>query len=320
MTASYIAPPHLCNGLASSEQLCSSSSQLDGTAPDLEQSIRYGGAQLTQHAGILLRLPQDIIAAAIVLFTRFWAGPEGGSLRQHSAERVSAAAVYLAAKSSAFPQTPRNVLNVYTYLKAVRARPASLPTAALCPEDYYLSEGEYLSRRQALLKTEAALLRVLGFNTHVALPYTLAINYLQALDVFDNEPPAQASAVALRTFAHLTGALLSPQLLYLTHQPHALATAAIYLAARQVAVKLPAEQEWWRVFDVEREELGFLVVALVSMPGFVRAEKEKWAAAGAIVPLDVRALEKELERRRTLVEEHGQDEDDDDHGSPTGTG
>lgn len=46
----------------------------------------FAGARLTQTAGILLRLPQDIIAQAIVIFTRFWIGPEGGSLREHDAQ------------------------------------------------------------------------------------------------------------------------------------------------------------------------------------------------------------------------------------------
>lgn len=42
----------------------------------------------------------------------------------------------------------------------------------------------------------------------------------------------------------------------------------MYLAAREVGVKLPGV-EWWEVFDVEREELGFLVVGLRSLKGWV---------------------------------------------------
>lgn len=34
-------------------------------------SIRFAQAQLTQSAGILLRLPQEVIAQAIVIITRF---------------------------------------------------------------------------------------------------------------------------------------------------------------------------------------------------------------------------------------------------------
>ena len=69
----------LSNPLVSLDQLSSSSSQLDGLSPELENSVRFGGVQLTQAAGVLLRLPQEIIAQAVVIFTRFYTGPEGGS-------------------------------------------------------------------------------------------------------------------------------------------------------------------------------------------------------------------------------------------------
>lgn len=86
-----MAPPsnvagmkQLSNALATPDQISNSSSSIDGVVPDLETSIRFAGAQLTQAAGVLLRLSQDIIAQAIVTFTRFWVGSEGGSLRIYS--------------------------------------------------------------------------------------------------------------------------------------------------------------------------------------------------------------------------------------------
>lgn len=90
-----MAPPavaelqHLSNALATPEQLSRSSSSIDGVTPDLETSVRFAGAQLTQAAGILLRLSQDIIAQAIVTFTRFWIGTEGGSMRIYSVKVCS---------------------------------------------------------------------------------------------------------------------------------------------------------------------------------------------------------------------------------------
>ena len=83
---------------------------------------------------------------------------------------------------------------------------------------------------------------------------------------------------------HLNSALLSPQTLYLTHQPNALAVAAIYLAARDTDVKLP-DGNWWEVFDVDREDLGFLVLAYSSLEGYAEAEKARWT--GRKVPLGV---------------------------------
>jgi hypothetical protein len=75
---------HLSNALATPDQLSNSSSSIDNVPSDLETSIRCAGAQLTQAAGILLHLSQDVIAQAIVIFTRFWLGADGGSLRIYS--------------------------------------------------------------------------------------------------------------------------------------------------------------------------------------------------------------------------------------------
>lgn len=71
--------------MATVAQLETSGSQLDRIPPDLEDSIRYAGARLTQAAGVLLRLPQEVIAQAIIVFMGFWAGAEGGSLAEFGA-------------------------------------------------------------------------------------------------------------------------------------------------------------------------------------------------------------------------------------------
>lgn len=200
------------------------------------------------------------------------------------------------AKLSAHPQSPRNILNVYAYLLS-SASGFIHPTAMLSepdPDVYYLSEGDYHDQRNMLLKTESHILRTLGFQIHVSLPYTLSINYLQAL-----VPSSHSSfqALARRVFQQLNTALLSPQLLYLTHQPPALAVAAIYLAARETSVKLP-EVEWWEVFDVEREELGFLVVGLQSMYKWAEEEAKKWGKNR--MPMTAEEVESDCERIKML--------------------
>lgn len=309
---------HLSNALATPDQLSNSSSAIDGVPSDLETSIRCAGAQLTQAAGVLLHLSQDIIAQAIVIFTRFWLGPDGGSLRIYSAkvciteplncvfhshldlsiQDVSAAALYLTAKLSFQPTSPRSVLNVYTLLLSQDASPLWFVNAQGSPvqpparESYILTEGGYQSARLVLLRIESVILRTLGFDTHVALPHTIALTYLQTLGVSKPE-------VARRVIEHLNTALLSPQLLYVTHQPNALAVAAIYLAAREEGVKL-VDGEWWEVFDVDREELGFLVVGMRSMEGFMRSERERWT--DKLIPMVVDEVEAEIERRRMMEE------------------
>ena len=209
---------------------------------------------------------------------------------------VAAASLYLAAKPSAHAVSPNQTLLVFAYLSQTRPDFGSLAKSDCVTDDiaWHLSEGDLEVARNRLYKIESTIARVLGFQTHVALPYSLCINYLQTLDVSSS---TAGSAVAKRAFAHLNTALFSPQLLYLTYQPSALATAAIYLAARETGVGLP-ETEWWEVFDVDREDLGFLVVALRSVEGFAVEEKDKWGRLK--VPLTVEELQAELERRTML--------------------
>lgn len=76
----------LSNSLATVEQLSTSTSALDGVPSDLEASVRHAGLQITQAAGILLHLSQEVVVQALVLFTRFYLGPEGGSFRVNSAK------------------------------------------------------------------------------------------------------------------------------------------------------------------------------------------------------------------------------------------
>ena len=205
----------------------------------------------------------------------------------------------MTAKISFLPQSTRSVLNVYAYLLSPMSplrQPSEGTTGKEKPdaESYYLSEGSYHSARATLLQTESILLRSISFITHVTLPHHIALTYLQTLGVLPPSPTAKSSALAARTLAHLNTALFSPQLLYLTHQPPALAVAAIYLAAREVGVKLPST-EWWEVFDVDRETLGFLVVGLGSCEGWIRSEKEKWTEISC--PLTLDDLEVEIKKR-----------------------
>lgn len=65
-------------------------------------------------------------------------------------------------------------------------------------------------------------------------------------------------------------------------------------------VKLP-EDEWWEIFDCEREDLGFLVVAMLSMPAWAQEEAKKWEQIE--VPMTVAEVEQELKREDGAMDE-----------------
>jgi hypothetical protein len=198
----------------------------------------------------------------------------------------------MTAKVSASPRSLRSITNVYAYLLSPHSSLSTADSSSADPESYYVSESTYIANRNRFLHIEGQLLNALGFNIHVALPHSLAITYLQTLDVFsashNRTNPNTGKEVGRRAIEYLNTALLSPQMLYLTHQPCALATAAVYLAARDKGVKLP-DVEWWEVFDCEREELGFLAVGMRSLEGLAMRESERWGdKKGMITRLDVR--------------------------------
>ena len=202
------------------------------------------------------------------------------------------------AKLSALPQTPRSILNVYAYLSSNTSPLQTRTSTDLSkpdPESYYLSEGAYISARTRLLQTEAMILRALAFVTKVVTPHHLALTFLQTLGVLPSSPTTKSRALAARTVAHLNTGLFSPQLLYLTHQPVALAVAAIYIAAKEIGVKLPSS-EWWEIFDVEREELGFLVLGFGSCGVWMEQERQKWGVERC--PLTVEEVELQMKCSR----------------------
>lgn len=224
---------------------------------------------------------------------------------------MSAACIFLATKLGARPRSPRDISNVYAYLLS-DASAFLRDKAAQPPADnssaYYLSESDYFAFHSRVLALEARVLYALSFDTHVALPHPLAVTYLQALDFCNHRP---REALARRAAAYLNTALLSPQLLYLTHQPNMLAVAAVYVAARDVGARMP-ECEWWEVFDVEREELGFLVVGMRSLEGWLRKQREEfpWMMGSGMVTRKM--VQAELKQRGVQNGNGAQDEDEEE--------
>jgi hypothetical protein len=252
---------HLSNPLVTTSQL----SDFQSFHPSHQTTI-FTSSLLTQAAGILLRLPQSVIATAIITLQRYLIN--ASTITTTTVYQTSASSIYLTAKLSFTPLSPRSVINVYAYLTSSssplwtinpHARPSKFHPD---PSSYIPSEGTYERQRVLLFETESTILTALGFTTHVSLPHTLALTYLSLLR------PSPPSHLTRAVLAHLNAALLSPQLLYLTHQPNLLAVAAIYLAAREEGVKL-VDGNWWEVFDVDREDLGFLVLGMGSLAGFV---------------------------------------------------
>ncbi|MBW0539154.1 hypothetical protein O181_078869 [Austropuccinia psidii MF-1] len=80
---------------------------------DLERELRFFGGLLIQQAGILLNLPQIVMATAATLFQRFYFVT---SFLNFGIRDVSAGCLFLASKLEEKSARIRDIINVYDYL------------------------------------------------------------------------------------------------------------------------------------------------------------------------------------------------------------
>lgn len=84
-------------------------SRRDGVSEASELTYRIAGCELVQEMGILLRLPQVVMATAQTLFHRFYFRK---SLLQFDVHVVALASLFLGAKVEEAPRRFRDVINV----------------------------------------------------------------------------------------------------------------------------------------------------------------------------------------------------------------
>lgn len=108
-------------------------------------------------------------------------------------------ALYLASKLEECPIRIRDLINVYDLLLG-RARHALVhsdssssttvvPTFRYTPMQYFAQE--FYDAKDAMVVAEMQILKRLGFNVRVQLPYGTMVNYLQVLGLANDEKVPQ---------------------------------------------------------------------------------------------------------------------------------
>eukprot|EP00249_Psilotum_nudum_P024635 c29246_g1_i1 orf=3982-4536(-) len=153
------------------EQIRNSPSVKDGISEDTETVLRLYGCELIQESGIMLKLPQAVMATGQVLFHRFYCKK---SFARFNVKRVAASCVWLAAKLEESSRKIQHVLNVFHRMECRREK---RPLESLDP----LSK-KYEDLKIDLIRTERHLLKEMGFICHVEHPHKFIINYLTQLE------------------------------------------------------------------------------------------------------------------------------------------
>ncbi|TPX59785.1 hypothetical protein PhCBS80983_g02208 [Powellomyces hirtus] len=236
----------LQNSVLTVAQLERTPSEEDGIPKALENELRALGCELIQSAGILLRLPQVAMATAQVLLQRYY---YMASLKLASVRDIAMGAVFLASKVEETPRKIKDIINVFAWLidqyRDVTPRVESY--AGL----------QYNGFKDGLASGEMRILCKLGFNVQVQQPHGFMINYMQSLDIAENEELAQTA------WNYLNDGLRTN--IYVCYQPSTIACAAIFLSARVHKVKLPTEPPWWEVFDTDLEDMTYISGHLLNL-------------------------------------------------------
>ncbi|KAF9354532.1 hypothetical protein BGX34_010959 [Mortierella sp. NVP85] len=89
---------------------------------------------------------------------------------------------------------------------------------------------EFYNLKDAVVIAEMQILKKLGFNVHVQLPYAIMVNYLKVLELTEHPTIPQ------RAWGFMNDGV-------------------IWLAAREAGVPLPTSPAWWEVLDADLEDI-----------------------------------------------------------------
>ncbi|KNA06184.1 hypothetical protein SOVF_183400 [Spinacia oleracea] len=232
------------------EQITNSPSRKDAIDEETETTLRVYGCDLIQESGILLKLPQAVMATGQVLFHRFYSKK---SFARFNVKRVAASCVWLASKLEESPRKARQVLIVFHRMECRRE---NLPV-----EHLDLFSKKYSELKMDLIRTERHLLKEMGFICHVEHPHKFISNYLAVLDVKEN-PELRQDAWNLANDSLRTT-------LCVRFKSEVVACGVVYAATRRFGVPLPENPPWWKVFDADKsgiDEVCRVLAHLYSRP------------------------------------------------------
>ncbi|KAK2449172.1 arginine-rich cyclin [Trifolium repens] len=230
------------------EQLTNSPSRKDGIDEATETTLRIYGCDLIQESGILLRLPQAVMATGQVLFHRFYCKK---SFARFNVKKVAASCVWLASKLEENTRKARQVLIIFHRMECRRE---NLPIDHL---DLY--SKKYADLKMELSRTERHILKEMGFICHVEHPHKFISNYLATLET---PPELRQEAWNLANDSLRTT-------LCVRFKSEVVACGVVYAAARRFQVPLPKNPPWWKAFDAEKsgiDEVCRVLAHLYSLP------------------------------------------------------
>jgi len=207
-------------------------------------------------------------------------------MKQFGIGDIGMGALYLASKLEECPLRMRDLINVYDLLLQRDAH-ALAPVSLTKPKsDFKYAPMSYFGTtfydlKDALVVAEMQILKRLGFNVHVVLPYGTLVNYLRLLGLTSRED------ACTRAWGYLNDALQTP--VYALYNVPTIVSAAILLTTRHLNISLPSTPPncWWELFDVAWEDV-WSVCGYIMRLYRVRGDEEQKSVVGMVSKKAVR--------------------------------
>ncbi|KAM3311960.1 hypothetical protein ACQJBY_032138 [Aegilops geniculata] len=225
-------------------------SRRDGISLKKESFLRKSYCTFLQDLGVRLKVPPVTIATAIVFCHRFF-------LRQSHAKNdrltVATVCMFLAGKVEETPIPLKDVILI-SYEIIHKKDPGAVARIK--------QKEVYEQQKKLLLIGERAVLVTLDFDFNVHHPYKPLVEAIKKLKIAQKE-------LAQVAWSFVNDGLCTS--LCLQFKPQHIAAGAIFLAAKFLKVKLPADGEkvWWQDFDVtpwQLEEVSNQMMELYGPP------------------------------------------------------
>jgi len=192
--------------------------------------------ELICKAGIMLQVPQVVIASAQCFLQRFYRKEEN---RKHQPFHIAMTCIYLACKTQEERRHHSDIINVFDRL-TFKIDP-SVSHYRVLEKD---SNPRYDRWRKILIDNELLLLRELGYHLDTILPHQFILEFVSNL---------ACDSISQKAWEYLNDSFRIPEVIDL--DASVLACAAIFLAARNMRVKLPNNPPWYECFGADGNEI-----------------------------------------------------------------
>lgn len=244
--------------LVPKEVLLHSPSSEDGVSAVKERRLRIYAVEMIQRATELLRLPQICSVSAAAILQRFYFRR---SLADFDVRIVAPTCLLLACKLEEHHCRLRDIVLVFHRLEMRNVVKHGVKAYVGCPTPALDSAGREIMKKE-IIRVERLILRELGYVVWMLLehPHKYVIQFVKSMV---RSPNDRAKELAQKAWSYLNDSTRT--VLCCMYSPHQITTASIYLAARDLKIKLPLEPPWWVLFDTELHDIQSIARTILSL-------------------------------------------------------